>query len=67
MVNEKFSIQEFKSLDNCSSRSPYIKYDFLKESGPIENDASISYIVQKIANFAFEGKVDFFFLEGINF
>ena len=62
MENEKFSIQEFKSLDNCSSRSLYLKYDFteyLKEWEPIENDALISGTVQKIVYFAFGGKVDF--------
>ena len=62
MENEKFSIQEFISLGNCSSRSPYIKYDFLrflKEQEPNENDAPISCTVQKIANFTFRGKFDF--------
>ena len=38
----------------------------LKEGEPSENDAPISYTAQKIANFAFEGKV-YFFLEGIDF
>ena len=42
---KKFFIQEFKSPGNCSSRSPYIKYDFyefLKEREPSENDATKS-------------------------
>ena len=28
MENKIFLIQEFKSPGNCSTRSPYIKYDF---------------------------------------